>query len=294
MIITIGESVYDIIFCGGIPVSGVFGGSMFNVAVSLGRTSLQCAFAGFYADDFVGRQSKSFLESNGGDVSLFSCKPLAKSNLALAFLNENGIPNYSFYRDSKLKDVPDVLDLKNVTHLVLGSFFVLDASVFEGVKRIVEMAKHENVQILYDPNIRQKQVCNDENLLERITHFMKMADLVKMSDEDITSISSHESKAGWQSFMENIGVRQYIITQGSGAVLGVIHGETNSYRVEPVNVQSTVGAGDAFNAGVVYASVKHNVGLRELEQVIPYGIRFAADVCASSENYISKEFIKKL
>ena len=267
---------------------------MFNVAVSLGRTSLQCAFAGFYADDHIGLQSKLYLDSNSVDTSFFSCKSQAKSNLALAFLNEQGIPQYSFYRDPKLLDIPKINDFKGVSHLVIGSFFVLDTLVFQGVKRIVEMAKRANVQILYDPNIRQRQVHKDSMILERVVFFMRMADLVKMSDEDITSISSFDSKEGWQHFLKGIDVKRYIITQGSDSVLGFANDITKFFNVEPVNVQSTVGAGDAFNAGLVYASVKHNVGLGDLDRIISNGIRFAADVCASDENYISKEFIQIL
>lgn len=291
MIITIGESVYDILLRDNIPFSAVYGGSMFNVSVSLGRSFVQCAFAGFHADDFVGFQSKHFLELNNVDTKFFSGKPLAKSNLALAFLNDLGVPQYSFYRDNKLMECPTIEEFNGVTHLVCGSFFVLNDSVFYGIQSIIEKARSKHVQVLYDPNIRQRKVYKDEKLIERIIYLMQNADLVKMSDEDIISISGSETLDDWHSFMKNLGVKHYIITQGSDSVIGFENGKKSAYSVNPLRVKSTVGAGDAFNAGVVYASVKFGVPIVSLDAVVSYGISFAANVCLSDENYISKQFL---
>ena len=59
---------------------------------------------------------------------------------------------------------------------------------------------------------------------------------------------------------------------------------------------STVGAGDNFNAGVVYALISRGIMRDQLltlptaewDAIIDTGIRYAAEVCGTTENYIKK------
>ena len=61
---------------------------------------------------------------------------------------------------------------------------------------------------------------------------------------------------------------------------------------------STIGAGDNFNAGVVYGLLKYRVRRADLAElteadwdaIIRCGMDFSADVCKSVSNSVSKEF----
>lgn len=61
---------------------------------------------------------------------------------------------------------------------------------------------------------------------------------------------------------------------------------------------STIGAGDNFNAGVVYGLLKYRVrrddlaelGEEDWNAIIRCGMDFSADVCKSVNNSVSKEF----
>mgnify|MGYP000600470213 CR=1 FL=1 len=69
----------------------------------------------------------------------------------------------------------------------------------------------------------------------------------------------------------------------------------DSPSIRPV---STIGAGDNFNAGILYGLLKNNVRHRDLAtlpketwaNIIRCGIDLATEVCRSYDNYISKEF----
>ncbi len=69
-------------------------------------------------------------------------------------------------------------------------------------------------------------------------------------------------------------------------------------KIEPV---STIGAGDNFNAGIIYGLLKENILLKDLaslesqkwQSIIQCGIGFASEVCTSYDNYISEEFAAK-
>lgn len=62
---------------------------------------------------------------------------------------------------------------------------------------------------------------------------------------------------------------------------------------------STIGAGDNFNAGIIYGLLKYeaSVGRRlehgqrnRVDEIIRYGMEFAAEVCKSYSNSVSREF----
>jgi len=60
-IYTIGETVYDIIFKNGKPVSAVPGGAMLNSSVTLGRLGFPVFFISEFGTDPVGKQIEKFL-----------------------------------------------------------------------------------------------------------------------------------------------------------------------------------------------------------------------------------------
>ena len=72
----------------------------------------------------------------------------------------------------------------------------------------------------------------------------------------------------------------------------------DSPQIQPL---STIGAGDNFNAGIIYGLLKYDVRHADLpsldqdtwEKIIRCGMDLASEVCQSYDNYISKEFAAK-
>jgi fructokinase len=69
-------------------------------------------------------------------------------------------------------------------------------------------------------------------------------------------------------------------------------------KIEPV---STIGAGDNFNAGIVYSIFRHNILHKDIENlreevwqtIVGTAVEFATHVCMNYDNYISAEFAEK-
>ncbi|HOF93750.1 MAG TPA: PfkB family carbohydrate kinase, partial [Bacteroidales bacterium] len=69
---------------------------------------------------------------------------------------------------------------------------------------------------------------------------------------------------------------------------------TASFPVKKIPTLSTVGAGDSFNAGILYGLMRSGICRKDLpllnqsdwEKIIALGIDFSAKVCQSYENYI--------
>jgi len=90
----------------------------------------------------------------------------------------------------------------------------------------------------------------------------------------------------------------FICTHGGRGIRLYTKNIKKHYEVDPLQTVSTVGAGDNFNAGVVFGLLKYRIRRDDLDElseddwdhVIRCGQDFSADVCMSLNNSISKEF----
>ena len=95
--------------------------------------------------------------------------------------------------------------------------------------------------------------------------------------------------------------RNFLCTAGAEQVSLRTGTISKEYSIPLLEAVSTIGAGDNFNAGIIFGLLKHNVRYEDLDtmdeatwdQVIQYGIEFAAEVCKSFNNSVSKEFAEK-
>ncbi|PLX21456.1 MAG: hypothetical protein C0599_07930 [Salinivirgaceae bacterium] len=290
MIVAIGESVYDIIFKDGKPVSSVHGGSMYNVAISLGRSGSRVSFAGYYANDKIGKASQVFLAENNVDTRNFNLINGAKSNLALAFLDKHGVPSYTFYRDKKLSGNTMNINFLEVDVFLVGSFFAINDENFSAIKTLIHKAREDNTIIVYDPNIRNQDIHNNSELVGRVNQIMQLSDFVKMSDEDATQIIGEKNINKWHRFISTAGVNKYVITRGKETAIAIFDDEEIIFDVPKIEVVSTVGAGDATTAGILSSGTNFLSSRDEFYKSVKRGIEFGSHVCTLSENFITEDF----
>ncbi len=155
-IYSIGETVYDIIFKNGKPVTAKAGGSMLNSTVSMGRMKLPAYFISEYAFDNIGDVINFFLSSCNVNTQYVYRYRDGKTSIAIAFLNENNDAQYSFYKHLPEERLlmnfpkPDADDI-----ILFGSFYALNKEVRDQVKKFVESGKDAGAIIIYDPNFRK-------------------------------------------------------------------------------------------------------------------------------------------
>src|SRR3712207_4729362 len=138
-VIGIGETVLDIIFKNGQPVSAVPGGSAFNAIVSLGRAGVNTTFISEAGNDRVGRYVIDFLKDNGVNADHVNVFPDSKSPISLAFLDEHNNADYLFYKDHPHDQLEFVYPEVNPDDIVVfGSFFAVNPVVRPQVARSEE------------------------------------------------------------------------------------------------------------------------------------------------------------
>ncbi len=293
-----GETVYDIIFRNDHPVAAKPGGSMLNSAVSMGRAGIPVSFIGQCGDDKTGDIICSFLKDNNVDTK-FMRRYSGQSTIALAFLDKYNNASYSFYKTSAPgTDYPSP-PFTGEDFVIFGSYYSISDESHEKIAKLSEKAKNAGSLLIYDPNFRKPHLSELDKLVSRIEKNIRTSDIVRGSSEDFQLIFGTTNAADTWNLDVFKNCKALIYTSAEKNVHLCTPGYMHQYSVPRINPISTIGAGDAFNAGIIYAMIKNNFVPEnsnpcQWKNLIETGINFSANVCLSYENYISGSFARKL
>ena len=300
-VFAMGETTMDILFRQSQPVAAVPGGSCFNSIISLGRTGTPSWFMGYTGDDQVGHQTADFLLGNGVGDDYFMRRAGEKSSLSLAYLNEKGDADYLFYKSPLRMDehVPvPVFTADDV--LLFGSYFASCDGTRPYVRRVLEAACRAGAVVYYDLNFRPSHLHELEHLMPSIQENYTLSTLVRGSSDDFEVM--YGERDARKVYARHIApcCPLFICTAGAGTLTVCTPGASFDFEAPRVQPVSTVGAGDSFNAGFLYAMLGYGHRASSLLQLdregwarlVRTGCDFAAQVCQSEQNYVGREFAR--
>ncbi|MEG1546479.1 MAG: carbohydrate kinase [Bacteroides sp.] len=302
-VIGIGETILDVIFRNEQPSAAVPGGSVFNGILSLAKAGVKVCFISEIGNDRVGKIIKTFMEDNRVDTQYISIFPDGKSPVSLAFLDENSNAEYSFYKDyPKQRLDVNFPNIEEDDILILGSYYALNPVLREKMVELLEQAKEKKAIIYYDPNFRSTHKNEAIKLTSTIIENLEYADIVRGSDEDFYNLYKLTDPDKIYKNKIQFYCRNFLCTSGEKEISLRTQDIRKQYKIEPLKAVCTIGAGDNFNAGILYGLIKYNIRYRDLEtmnetdwdKVIQCGIEFSANVCMSFSNSISEEFAAKV
>lgn len=301
--IGIGETIYDIIFKDNQPIRGVPGGSAFNSMISLGRLGVQTNFISEVGRDKIGDLILSFMQDNGVDTHYMYRFHEGKSPISLAFLNEHSEAEYDFYMNypkDRLEVVWPRINQDDV--LLFGSFFSLNAQLRPALLDLLNFAKERKAILLYDPNLRKNHAQQALWMMPSIIENLEFADVVRGSADDFFNIYKERDVAKIYTNHIKYYCKIFICTDADKGVFIKTPKVDKFYPAKRIEAISTIGAGDSFNAGLIFAFMKYGITgemLLELEEstwdsIIAIASDCASEVCLSFDNYISIEFAAEL
>lgn len=287
----IGETVLDVIIDAGQAVVRA-GGSALNTAVSLGRAGRPVSFISDVASDEAGNMIAGFLQANGVDTQYLNRYTRGKTTVALAFLDERRDAHYSFYKDFTGPRLSGPLPEPGSGDIVLfGSYYAIADETFGVVHSFSGGAAERGAFVLYDPNFRAAHRDELARMIPRIAANISIASLVRGSDDDFRIMFDARSAEEAYGAVRKHGCSSLVYTMNAAGVVFLT--ETGHLRFPAPDIVpvSTVGAGDAFNAGIIHALFDRGfnpASAIDAECILSEGIRFSTDVCLSSENYIPR------
>jgi len=290
-VIGIGETVLDILFKNDQPQKAVPGGSTFNSIVSLGRAGVTCAMVTEVGGDHVGDIICNFLVDNGVSAEYVCRHEKNKSHISLAFLDENNDAQYQFYKDHASVWLDGKLPEIGKDDVVLfGSFFAINPAIRPVVGDLLRNAREAEAWLYYDVNFRKNHIAQLPEVMPHIEENMRLADVVRGSMEDFGFLFGlQDGDAIYERVSHYCG--QLILTDGAKTIRVYAPEGCETFHVQAIETVSTVGAGDNFNAGYIYALLK---GMDEQAQRIEMAQRWSQDVCQQLGNNISDELVASL
>lgn len=298
----IGETILDIIFRNDQPQKAVPGGSVFNGLISLGRLNVPVSFISELGNDRVGDMIRDFMEDNHITTEFVDRFPDGKSPISLAFLDDDKNANYIFYKDYPAQRLEVSLPkIEKDDIFVFGSYYSLNPVLRARMVEFLQYAQERKAIIYYDPNFRKAHAQEAIRLMPTVLENLEFADIVRGSDEDFQNL--YGKSDAQKVYKEHIQFYcdRFLTTHGANGVNLHTRNFTRHFDSPQIQPLSTIGAGDNFNAGIIYGLLKYDVRHADLpsldqetwEKIIRCGMDLASEVCQSYDNYISKEFAAK-
>jgi fructokinase len=273
MILVCGEALIDLVPAEG---GGTYvprpGGSPANVAVGLGRLGLEVALLARLADDGFGRVLRKHIEDSNVDLT-YAITSREPTTLAVVTLDPHGGAEYAFYVEGSAdgtwqpSDLPPALPGESALH-VSGSLALGVPPMGDTFDVLLERERPRRA-LTFDPNLRPRLARDPDRLRSRLDYWLTLVDLVKISDQDLDWLAPDEPVDQVAARWLTRGPSLVVVTRGSKGVHA--HGPDGPIDLpaDTVEVVDTVGAGDAFMAGLLAALERGGWLVRERLATLP-------------------------
>lgn len=264
-----GEALIDLIAQRDGLYEPCLGGAVFNLTRALARQDIGTLYLNPLSRDRFGRQLAAGLVGDG--VQLGQPQPVTQiTSLAVVALDDSGHPDYAFYRQGvadravSAENLIELCQREPALELVCTGALALDPDDAGRYLPWLRAQRDAGRVVVVDANLRPSVMPDMDAYRRNVYAAMQIADVVKVSDEDLEHLATPGGNALAQAhyLREATGARLLVLTQGAqGACLLTHDGQQWQAREsQPLKVVDTVGAGDCFLAGFVAALLTRNEG----------------------------------
>lgn len=243
-VLVAGEALIDVIHADGTTREHP-GGSPANVALGLARLGVATSFLTALGRDARGAAIAARL-GEAGVALLPESWSLPTTSSASATIGADGSATYEFDISWQL---PQRIAIPPVRHLHIGS---ISAFLAPGADRIEQLASelHSEATISFDPNIRADLVGHRVDAVTRFERLAKVADIVKLSDEDALFLYPDLSL---DEAAREIAATGALVAVTRGSAGSIVTAGDTTVAIEPISVRvvDTVGAGDSYMAALL-------------------------------------------
>lgn len=274
------------------------GGAELNFAIGCSRLGLKSKWVSRLGNDEFGRVIYNFARGEGIDVTNVELMDGYPTSLNFKEIQEDGSGKTFYYRHQspmltmEPKDITkDMFEGVDVIHLT-GVFLSINPKNIEIVKQVLKIAKEAGIPVSFDPNLRLK-MWTIEEARAAFMQIFPYVDILLTGLDEIELILEDSSDEALIDCAKRFQINQFVIKDGANGSRVLTDGtwyEKEAFKVNPVD---TVGAGDGYDAGYIYAYLNgfspqerlelangvgalvttvsgDNEGLPYLEEVLPF------------------------
>ncbi len=297
-LIAIGEALIDFIpDCSGRAIKDVnaflpaVGGAPANVCGAFTKLGGRSEMITQLGMDGFGDKILEVFKNAGIGSNYVKRTNRANTSLAFVALKEDGNREFSFYRNPGADMLFEADDVKedwfadayalHFCSVSLGEFPMKEAH-----RRAILYAQANEAIVSFDPNLRPALWKDTKQMVETVKEFIPLADIVKISDEELESITG---ESNIEAALENLfvgRVKLIIYTEGANGARAFTR--KSSVLVPGVKVKAvdTTGAGDGFIGAFLWCLYRDGVTVEQLDNLsaikMEEYLKFANKFCGIS------------
>ena len=259
---TAGEALIDMIRNPDGRFEPCLGGAVYNLTRALARQSIETLYLNPLSRDRFGRQLTEGLERDG--VVLAVPEPVLEvTSLAVVSVNEQGHPDYAFYRQGVADRATSAVALAqacaqiDTLSVVCTGALALSPDDASTYLPWLSDQRQAGKLIVIDANLRPSVMPDLKRYRSHVLTALQYADVIKVSDEDLENLAIEGASAleqGRKLLQSSCASFLALTRGGEGASLLTRSGQVfHAKETAVLSIMDTVGAGDCFLAGLVVA-----------------------------------------
>ncbi len=260
-VVVIGEINADLIIRGNVvPLFGqieqivddaklVMGSSAVIFACGAAKLGLKTTFIGKVGDDMFGKFMIDSMNARGVDTSSVIIDPQIQTGLSVILTKQEdrAILTYLGSIPALIYDDIDFDLISQCRHLHLSSYFILD-NLRPDIPILFKKVKDMGLSVSLDTNYDPAETWDDG-----VSEAMKYVDLILPNETEVMALTGEKDK---EKAIEKMALTVPIVAVKLGKQGAIVKSGKEPIQMQeviPVEVVDTVGAGDSFDAGFVYA-----------------------------------------
>ena len=274
VIVGIGEILWDML-----PSGKVIGGAPANFAYhaqELGESSIVVSCVG---NDELGREIISSLEKKDMPTEFLYIDKSHPTGVVSAKINKEGKPSYLIQEEVAWDYIPTSTLMRELAFKSAAVCFGTAAQRSQlsrmTIQTFVGLMEQDSIRV-FDINLRQNFYSQDV-----IETSLSLANVLKLNVNELSVIKKLLRLNGDEKKILNELSRKYslnliALTRGREGSILFTEGKTSNHEGHKINVEDTVGAGDAFVAGLVTGMLRGY----ELDDLHNKANRVASYICS--------------
>jgi fructokinase len=248
--IGLGELLWDLF-----PTGKKLGGAPANFAYHLNALGIESYPISSIGDDQLGTEILTAINSKSLSKKYLQINSNYPTGIVKIELNDSGIPNYNIIENvawDYIKMSDDLVEIAKLCNVVCFGSLAQRSDVTKDTMNEFINYTSQNCIRLFDINLRQNYYTNQiiESSLQRSKVF-------KLNDDELHIVSSIFGFSGTQEsivlqLMKNYCLEVLALTRGNEGSVLYFHDDTSEIKPKQMNIADTVGAGDAFTAGMAF------------------------------------------